>query len=76
MMDDPAEALGTCRMEQMTPTPGDTPLAVDQDRIRGLEEQAAFLREQLRLEQQRNAELLNELKAGTLRSPAQERRGP
>lgn len=45
-------------------------LAVAQERVRVLEEHVAFLQEQLDLEQERNAELLNDLKA------AQERRGP
>ena len=45
-------------------------LAAAQERVRGLEEQVAFLQEQLELEQQRNAELVKELKAG------QNRRGP
>ena len=43
-----------------------------QERIRGLEEQIAFLREQLKVEQHRSAELLNDLKAEI----AQMRRGP
>ena len=38
-------------------------LAVAQERIRGLEEQMAFLQEQLELEQERNADLVNQLKA-------------
>ena len=38
-------------------------LAVAQERIRGLEEQVAILQEQLEREQQRNAELVNELKS-------------
>ena len=41
-------------------------------RERGLEEQVAFLQEQLELERQRNAELVDKLKAGT----AQEERSP
>ena len=45
-------------------------LAVARERVRGLEEQVAFLQEQLELEQQRNGELADELKT------AQERRGP
>ena len=44
--------------------------AVAQERVRGLEEQMAFLQEQLELERQRNAGPVSELKA------AQERRGP
>ena len=44
-------------------------LAVAQERIRVLEDQVAFLQEQLDLERQRNAELVNELSA------ARERRG-
>ena len=45
-------------------------LAVAQQRIRGLEEQVAILQEKLEREQQRNTELVNELKA------AREQRGP
>ena len=45
-------------------------LAVAQERVRSLEEQVAFLQEQLELEQQRNAELVKSLKA------AQEQHGP
>ena len=41
---------------------GETALAVAAERIRGLEEQVAFLQEQLEQEQQRSAELVNELK--------------
>ena len=41
---------------------GDVALAVAYERIRGLEEQLDFLQEQLGLEQQRNAELVSELK--------------
>lgn len=55
------------------PSANQTPqseLAVAQERIRGLEEHVAFLQEQLDLEKERNAELVNQLKA------AQERRGP
>ena len=48
---------------------GDSALAVAQERVRGLEEQVAFLQEQLDLEQERNADLVNQLKA------ARERRG-
>ena len=44
-------------------------LVAVQERVRGLEEQVAFLQKQLDLEQRRNAELLNQLKA------AQERPG-
>ena len=39
-------------------------LALAQERVRGLEEQVALLQEQLELEQQRNAELVSELKSG------------
>ena len=53
----------------------DPALAVAQERIRGLEEQVAFLQEQLGLEHQRNAELVKELKAAQT-SAVQERRGP
>ena len=45
-------------------------LAVAQERIRGLEEQVELLQEQLELKRQRNAELVNQLKA------AQGRPGP
>ena len=45
-------------------------LAVAWERVRGLEEQVSFLQEQLDLERQRNAELVNQLKA------AQGRPGP
>ena len=45
-------------------------LAVAQERVRSLEEQVAFLQEQLGLDQQRNADLVSQLKA------AQERRAP
>ena len=38
-------------------------LAVAHERIRGLEEQVTFLQEQLGLEQERNAGLVNELKS-------------
>ena len=41
----------------------DVALAVTYERIRRLEEQLAFLQEQLELEQQRNDDLVNELKA-------------
>ena len=52
----------------------DSELDVTQERILGLEEQVAFLQEQLELERQRNAELVNDLKAAQT-SAAQERRG-
>ena len=48
------------------PSAAETPkseLAVAQDRIRGLEEQVAILQEQLEREQERNDELVNELKS-------------
>ena len=45
-------------------------LVAAQERVRGLEEQVAFLQEQLDLEWQRHAELVNQLKT------AQERPGP
>ena len=54
------------------PTAGKTPqseLVAAQERVHGLEEQVAFLQEQLDLERQRNAELVDELKE------AQEQRG-
>ena len=50
-------------------------LAVAQERIRGLEVRVAFLQEQIELERQHSAELVNQLKAGQT-SPAQERRSP
>ena len=50
--------------------PPQSELAAAKERVRGLEEQVAFLQEQLDLERQRNAELVNQLEA------AQERRGP
>ena len=49
---------------------GSTALAVAQERIRGWEDQVAILQEQLEREQERNAELINKLKA------AREQRGP
>ena len=49
-----------------------TALAVAQERVRCLEEQVAFLQEQLELEQRRSAELLENLKAEL----EDERRGP
>ena len=55
------------------PVNGDAPdpaLAAARERIRGLEAQVELLQGQLELEQQRNAGLVNELKA------AQERSGP
>ena len=54
------------------PSATETPhseMAVSQERVRGLEEQVAFLQEQLDAERQRNAELVDELKE------AQEQRG-
>jgi len=48
----------------------DPALAMAQERIRGLEGQVGLLQGQLEMERQRNAELVDELKA------AQERRGP
>ena len=39
-------------------------LAVTRERVRGLEAQVAFLQEQLDAERQRNAELVDDLKAG------------
>ena len=55
--DDPPSAVETPQPE----------LAVVQERIDGLEEQVATLQEQLGSERQRNAELINELKAATVR---------
>ena len=49
-----------------------TALAVAHERIRGLEEQVALLQELLEMEQQRSAELLEDLKV----SLEDERRGP
>ena len=49
---------------------GNTALAVAQERVRGLEAQVALQQEQLALERERSAELVNQLKN------AQERRGP
>ena len=43
-----------------TPAPG---LAAAHERVRGLEERVAFLQEQLDLEWERNAELVNQLEA-------------
>ena len=59
------------------PSTGETPhsdLAVAQERIRGLEEQVELLQEQLLAERNRNAALVEELKAGQT-SAAQKRRG-
>ena len=53
----------------------DSALAVDRVRIRGLEAQVELLQEQLQMERQRNAELVDELKA-TQTTTAQERSGP
>ena len=52
----------------------DSALAVAQERVRGLEEQVGLLQEQLQLQQERNAELVNELKAEQT-SAAKKRRG-
>ncbi len=46
--------------------PPQSELVAAQKRILGLEEQVAFLQEQLDLERQRNAELVNQLKAVTV----------
>ncbi len=54
----------------------DTPLTVARERICGLEKQVEFLREQLRLEQERNTGLLGDLKEMIHSSPAQERQRP
>ena len=61
--DDPPGAIETPQSE----------LAVARERIRGLEEQVASLQEQLDLERQRNAGLVNELKAGKFLSPPPQR---
>ena len=63
--DDPPEDAGAA----------DSALAVALERIRGLDNQVAFLQGQLELEQQRNAELVNELKAGQT-STVQDQCGP
>lgn len=75
-MEDAPEASedGTARADKASP--GNTLLAVDRERIHGLEEQVELLREQLRLEQERNAELLSDLKTVSRYSPAQERQRP
>ena len=49
-------------------------LAVAQERIRGLEEQVAFLQGQLQAERERYARPLDDVKAGKFLVPAQERR--
>ncbi len=49
-------------------------LAVAQERIRGLEEQVAFLQGQLEAERERYAGLLDDVKAGKFPVLAQERR--
>ena len=54
----------------------DLDMAVAQERIRGLGEQAEFLHEQLRLEQERNAELLRDLRAESRESRVRDRRRP
>ena len=54
-------------MDDDPPATAKTPqseLAVAQERIRGLEEQVELLQEQLDLERQHNAELVNQLKSG------------
>ena len=53
----------------------DSPLAVAQERIRGLEEQVAILQEQLEWERQRNAEVVKELMARQT-APTQDRFTP
>ena len=45
--------------------PPQSELVAAHERILGLEEQVAFVQEQLELERQRNAELANDLKAAT-----------
>lgn len=60
-------------LDDALPSAIETPqseLAVAQERVRLLEEHVAFLQGRLELEQERNAELVNQLKA------AQEWRGP
>ena len=54
--------------------PPQSELAVAQERVRGLEEQVAFLQEQLESERRRNADLVSELKASQT-SAAGKRRG-
>ena len=68
MLDDdpPEDALHT--------ESSDSALAVAQERIRGLEKQVALLQEQLDVERQRNADLVNELRAGQT-STAPDQRG-
>jgi len=53
----------------------DSELVAAQERICRLDEQVATLQEQLQWERQRNAELVDELKAAQIMT-AQERRGP
>ena len=54
---------------------GETALSVAAERIRGLEAQVELLQGQLEQERQRNAQLVNELKAAQALK-AQDRRGP
>ena len=61
--DDPPSAVETQQSE----------LVAAQERIQGLEDQVGFLQEQLEVERQRNAELVNELNAGQ-RSTMEDRR--
>ena len=51
-------------------------LAVAQERIRGLEEQVAFLQRQLEVERARYGGLLNDVKAGEFPAPGGERCRP
>lgn len=59
MLDDDPPGNGKC---------AESELAVAKERICGLEEQVAFLQGQLDLEQERNSELINHLKATQERS--------
>ena len=63
--DDPPSAIETPQSE----------MAVARERIRGLEEQVAFLERQLEIEQVRNAELVNEFKMSIEKTKDQQRRG-
>ena len=62
--DDPPEN-GAC---------AESALAVAQERIRGLDEQVAFLQGQLEAERERYTGLFDDVKAGKLSEPVQERR--
>ena len=54
-------------LDDNPPSAGETPrseLAAAQERVRGLEEQVAFLQEQLELERRHNIELVREVRVG------------